>query len=450
MNLKFCGAAGEVTGSCYLLEAENKKILIDCGFFQGGKFFAEKNREDFPFDPSKIDYVFLTHAHQDHCGRLPKLRKEGFKGKILATEPTIELTNVMLADSAEIMEEEYQEEGREPLYSEKDLMKLLPLFQKVKYHQKIKLTPTFWVQFRNAGHILGAAVIEIWAEGKKLVFSGDIGHESMLLIKKLADIREADYIICESTYGDKIHQKLKNKKNIFEQAIDEIIEKKGVLLIPAFALERTQEILFEINDLVEKQKIGKIDIFVDSPLAIRITRIFQRYQEFFNLDTKKIILSGDDIFEFKGLQYTPEVSQSKYINTSPKPKIIIAGSGMLNGGRIMYHLERYLSDPTTHLLFVGYQVRGTRGREILDGASNTEIKGNKIPIRAKISQTEAFSGHADQKGLINWLSHFKTKKVKGIFLTHGDNEARKALAKIIQEKFSLEAKLPKFGESFRL
>ncbi|MFC1656779.1 MBL fold metallo-hydrolase [Patescibacteria group bacterium] len=451
MKIKFCGAAGEVTGSCTLLEAEGKKILIDCGLFQGSQFATSKNAEDFPFKPSEIDIVLLTHAHQDHCGRLPKLYKDGFRGKIYATEPTIELTNVMLADSAHIMEEDYRDEGLEPLYSEKDLLSILPLFKKTDYQKKIKITPNMWVQFRNAGHILGAAIIEIWAEGKKIVFSGDLGHESMLLIKKIADIKEADYIICESTYGDRLHKKtINDKKQIIKSAIDETISKKGVLLFPAFALERTQEILYELNSLVENTEIGQIDIFVDSPLAIRITKIFDKYQDFYNLETKKRILAGDDIFEFKNLQYTPEVTQSKYINNSPKPKVIIAGSGMCSGGRIMYHLERYLPDPTTNLYFLGYQVKGTRGRDILDGVKNISIKGRKTIINAKISMTEIFSGHADQSELIGWLGHFKAKTIKQVFLNHGDEESREALAKIIKDKFSTTVKLPKINESFEI
>lgn len=451
MKLTFCGAAGEVTGSCTLLEAEGKKILIDCGLFQGSQFATSKNAEDFPFDASKIDIVFLTHAHQDHCGRLPKLYKDGFRGKIYATEPTIELTNVMLADSAHIMEEDCRDGGLEPLYSEKDLLSLLPLFKKVDYYKKIKVTPNLWVQFRNAGHILGASIIEIWAESKKLVFSGDLGHEAMLLIKKIADIREADYIICESTYGDRLHKKtIDDKKTIIKKAIEETISNKGVLIFPAFALERTQEILYELNSLVENKEIKPVDIFVDSPLAIRVTKIFDKYQDFYNIEAKKRILAGDDIFEFKNLQYTPEVVQSKYINNSPKPKVIIAGSGMCNGGRIMYHLARYLPDSTTHLFFLGYQVKGTKGRDIFDGIRNVTIKGRKIAINAKISMTEVFSGHADQKELIVWLNYFKTKKIKQIFLNHGDEESREALAKIIKDKFSITAKLPKFGESFEI
>ncbi len=451
MKLTFCGAAGEVTGSCTLFEAEGKKILIDCGLFQGRQFATSKNAEDFPFDPKEIDCVLLTHAHQDHCGRLPKLYKDGFRGKIYATEPTIELTNVMLADSAHIMQEDSRDEGLEPLYSEKDLLSLLPLFKKIDYQKKVKITPNTWIQFRNAGHIIGAAIIEIWAEGKKIVFSGDLGHESMLLIKKIADISDADYIVCESTYGDRLHKKtINDKKKIIKIAIEETISKKGVLIFPAFALERTQEILYEINNLVESREIKEIDIFVDSPLAIRVTKIFDRFKDFYNFETKRHIMAGDDIFEFKNLQYTPEVVQSKYINNSPKPKVIIAGSGMCNGGRITYHLQRYLPDPTTQLYFLGYQVKGTRGRDILDGIKNISIKGRKVPVNAKVSMTEIFSGHADQKELVEWIGHYKIKKIKRIFLNHGDDEAREMLAKTLQDKYSITVELPKLNKTIEI
>lgn len=457
MKLSFLGGVGTVTGAKYLLEVKagskkSVKILVDCGLIQGSKEDEEKNYEDFPFNPSEIDFLLLTHAHIDHTGLIPKLYKDGFRGKIFATPPTADLTRLILEDSQEILERRAWEMGREPFYKIEDIEKVLKLIKPIQYKKKQKLINKVYFRFQDAGHILGSAIIEIWvpkesgqASGKKIVFSGDLGNLPTPLLNPPAKIIEADYVLIESTYGDRIHEDKTERKEKLENIIEETFSNKGVLMIPSFAIERAQELLFELNELAENNRIPKIPIFIDSPMAIKATKVYKEYLNYFNKQAKSLIKSGDDFFKFPGLVLTDSVEESKAINRIAPPKVIIAGSGMSTGGRILFHEKLYLSSPNNCILIINFQVKGTLGRQILDGVKEVEIFNEKISVKAKIFSIEGYSSHADQTGLYNWLSNF-TKPIKGIFAVHGEDKPSQCLIQRIRDHLGIPASIPKLGE----
>ena len=449
MKLTFLGAAKEVTGSCYLLEAAKTKILVDCGMWQGEKFTEDRNYNPFPFPAQEINYVILTHAHLDHCGRIPKLYKDGFNGKILATHATVDFAQLMLKDSAHVIKEEAELGGYPPLYAEADAKACSPLFHGYEYHEKIKLTENIEVCFFDAGHILGSAIVTINAEGKKIVFSGDLGNPPVPILKNTEFVSSADYVIMESTYGGIVHEDYREKVLKLSSAIYETATLKGTLMIPAFALERTQELLYELNKLVENKNIPPLPIFLDSPLGIEATKIFQQYKNLFNPETLERIKKGDDIFSFPGLQLTRTSMESKMINETPGPKIVIAGSGMCQGGRIRFHLERYLPDFKSQLLIIGYQVAGSLGRQLLEKKNKIYLHGKEIFVKAKVRAIGAYSAHADQPKLLNWASHF-TNFPKTIFITHGEVSHSQALAENIERKLQLKTHIPEEGYSITL
>jgi metallo-beta-lactamase family protein len=460
MRLKFLGAAKIVTGACYLLESKDSKILIDCGLFQGKD--KKKNFEKFPFEPKEIDFVLVTHAHLDHIGRLPKLAKEGFSGKIFSTKPTKEFANLVLSHSLEIEEEKF--------FEKKDVKRLFNLWQTVDYGRKIKILPSLSFRFREAGHILGSAIIEIWQKEnkktKKIVFSGDLGNAPAPLLKAPSNIKEADYLIVESAYGDRIHEDKKERREILEDIIEKTISQKGVLMIPIFALERTHQLLYELNYLVENKKIPKIPIFVDNPLSIKMLPIYKKYQNYFNKKTISLLKAGDDPFKFANLFFTKSKKESKKINSLLPPKIIIAGSGMSTGGRILHHEIRYLPKENNFILFTCYQVKGTLGREILDGKKEVEIFGKKIPVKAKVKAIGGYSNHADQEAILSWIKKIKdsqlkverisplkikiSQKLKKIFLVQGEERTAKILAQKIKDHLGIEAVVPNLRETFEL
>ncbi|NQV13176.1 MAG: MBL fold metallo-hydrolase [Parcubacteria group bacterium] len=449
MKLTFHGGAQVVTGACYLLETKEAKILVDCGLFQGKREWRQLNYEDFPFDPAEIDFVLLTHSHMDHIGRVPKLVKDGFKGKIITTNPSRDFSHLFLLDSAHLQEEEAREVRRDPLYGEADVEASMKFFQGVDYGGKIELTPNVKCRFTDAGHILGSAIIEIWAGGKKIVFTGDLGNPPVPLLKATELVDKADYVIIESAYGNRNHETFEERKNILEDAIEEVVANKGVLMIPAFAMERTQEVLYELNELVEKSRVPKIPIFVDSPLAIKATAVYRRYENYFNQEATHLIDSGDDIFKFPGLEMTVSGQESRKINNIPKPKIIIAGSGMSTGGRILFHEKLYLPDPNNKLLIVGYQVKGTLGRRLLEGEKEVMIKNEKVSVKAKIQAVGGYSAHADQQKLVHWLDHLK-KPVQQVFVVQGEDGPAHALAQKVNDELGMKATVPKLGEEVEL
>lgn len=444
MQLHFYGAAQEVTGSCYLVDTKSRRILIDCGMFQGERYADEKNEEHFPFDPTTIDTVLITHAHIDHNGRIPKLVREGFRGKIWATKPTRELIYFMWQDTVHIMRYAYEKTGQAMLYDEADVKHAYALIQGVPYGERVELGSEVWAEFHDAGHILGSSWIRLHSGERELVFSGDIGNDEAPIIRDTELIGNADYIICESTYGDRIHEEIFGRKSKLKTVIEDTIARGGTLLIPAFSIERTQEILYELNWLIEECKcLPKVPIYLDSPLAIHATGVFKEYKEYYDTEAKELSGKDRDLFSFPGLVATISSEESKKINTVVGSKVIIAGSGMMNGGRIMHHLPRYLPDPKSTLLVVSYQAEGTLGRKITSGAKSVQIFGEKVDIKCRIEAIHSYSAHGDQEKLLSWIR--SGKNTQHIYITHGDKLASENLAVRIEKELKISASVPAFG-----
>lgn len=454
IKLSFHGACREVTGSCNLLEHEGQKFLVDCGIFQGERFAAERNLEDFHFDPAEIEYVFLTHAHVDHCGRLPKLYKDGFRGKIFCTEPTRDLAEIMLLDAARIIAHEALASGHEALYTEEDVAGLMNHFEILPYDQMSFIDDNIKLKFRDAGHILGSAFIELYIadEGrtKKIIFSGDLGNSPSPIIRDLEFADGADFVITESTYARGVHETKEEGINKLRQAIIETVGLGGVLMIPIFVIEKTQEILFELNYLMENRKIPRVPIFLDSPLAIKAVEIYRHYEDLYNRNSWNLIKSGDDIFDFPGLKFTLTKDESKKINVTQPPKVILASSGMCVGGRIPFHLKLNLDNKLNQLLFVAYQAQGSLGRKILQGDKTVFVDDQSVEVLAKISVINSFSSHADSPRIMNWLSHIKSPKPATIFVNHGEEESSNVLAEKITQELKIKPIVPELGMVYEL
>ncbi|MEK7187629.1 MAG: MBL fold metallo-hydrolase [Patescibacteria group bacterium] len=448
MKLTFCGGAQVVTGANYLLESEGKKILIDCGLEQGGSFVEGRNFNPFPYNPAEIEAVFITHAHIDHTGLLPKLYRDGFRGKVYSTEPTREFAELLLLDSEHILTAEAERHGKAPLYETQDIEGIVKLWEGLKYHHKTTVGP-FVIEFFDAGHILGSAFIRVTAEGKKVVFSGDLGNFPAPIIRPTEFIDDADYCLIESTYGGRVHESSDQRKVSLERAIEDTVRAGGVLLIPAFAMERTQDLIYQLNDLVEAGRVPRIPIYIDSPLAIKLTLVYKKYENYFNEEAREQIHDGDDILNFPGLHFTLTTEESKAINFAPAPKMVVAGSGMSHGGRILHHEIRYLSDPKNMLLIIGYQASGSMGRRVLDGAKSVRIFGEEVPVRCQVRSATAFSAHADQPRLLAWLEPMKAK-LKKVFIVQGEEDQAKALETKVREELKLEATVPKMGDTVEL
>ncbi|HOR86090.1 MAG TPA: MBL fold metallo-hydrolase [Bacillota bacterium] len=465
MKLTFYGAAGTVTGSCHLLEVDGKKILLDAGLFQGGAEADKMNFNQFEFNPSEVDMLILSHAHIDHSGRIPLLVKRGFKGEIITSVPTYELCKIMLPDSAYIQESEAEWNNRkgkragkrvkEPLYTVRDAEASLNLFHTVEYNKIIKLDSNISIRIRDAGHILGSSIIELWVrennEELKLVYSGDIGNKDAPIMNNPSIIEEADYVIMESTYGDRLHKNVQNKTLFLLDIITDTIERNGNVIIPSFAVERTQEILFILNMLKESKssRIKDVPVYVDSPLAINATKIFQSFLPYMDEDAQSLIKDGDDPFDFHNLIFTHTSDESKAINSKTGSSIIISASGMCEAGRIKHHLKHNLWREESSVVFVGYQAKNTLGRRIKDGEKSVKIFGEEIGIRSSVYSIEGFSDHADQKGLLEWVKAYK-KKPKKIFLVHGEETALKELSSLLEEEAGISNEIAVFGQAFEL
>jgi metallo-beta-lactamase family protein len=434
MKLYFYGGVQTVTGSNFLLESQSK-ILIDCGLVQRERTCSLENFLPFPYKAEDIKAVFITHAHLDHIGRLPKLLKEGFQGYIYSTLPTKELAKEILIDAQKIIEENCREMNKENLYQKEDVEKLMLRWQTIDYHQQLNLDD-FEIEFYNSGHILGSAFIKI----NNIVFSGDLGNKGKSLNQDLENLPPVNYLILESTYGDRNHQNLKNREEILEKILERIIYEKRVLIIPTFALERTQEIIFDIQQLIEKRKIPEIKIFLDSPLALRISKIYEKYPEYLNQESSKEILA-QGIFDQEYVKTVENEKDEREMFLASNPKIILAGSGMVTGGKISKILKNYLEDKKTTILFVGYQAEGSLGRKILDGEKNVFIEGENLEVKAEILTLFSYSAHRDQEGTLEWLKpqRFKLKK---IFLTHGDEKAKQELKRKIMDELTIETIIP--------
>lgn len=447
VRIGFYGAAGEVTGSNFLVDTGEHKYIVDCGLFQGEDEITEHNDEPFKYSPSAVEAVIVTHAHLDHVGRLPKLVAEGYRGPIFATEATIELSGLVLRDALHLATHRHERSGKPLLFNRVDLQRTLDLFQPIPYHKRHPLLGSDGVTLYDAGHILGSASVHLEAGGKNIVFSGDVGHAPNVLLPKPENGYTADVVITEGTYGGRDREDKLDRLTVLKEAVDWVNHHRGVLLVPAFSIERSQELLYLFNTLFNKHQLPRIPIFLDSPLAIDALHIFERHQELYRQEVQQVRRVDDDLFSFKGLALASSVDESKAINEQAPPKIIIAGSGMMEGGRIHHHLKRYLGWPNTYLLVVGFQAPGTLGDHIVQGNSSVVIMREKIQIRAKIVRADVFSGHADNSELLDWLIGIHYSKGAKLFIVHADADKAPLFEENIKHALpDLAVSAPTLGE----
>ena len=447
-KLKFYGAAGEVTGSNHILEVDGVSIMIDCGFYQGVKVCDDKNSESFPYDTKAIDALFVTHAHLDHIGRIPKLMNEGFKGKIYSTLPTREIAKLMLDDTLRVITREAKADGHEPLYHADAIKKAFEHWEAIPYDKEIVFKNDLRVCFRDAGHILGSAMVEMRHNDKKLIYSGDLGSSSILMPDNTL-LSGVDYLVMEAVYGDRVHEDLKERAKRLKDVIDETVIRGGALIIPAFSIERTQDILFELNKMIEGKQIPEIPVFVDSPLAIKVTKVFSDSKSYFNKEIQDTISGGDDIFKFPKLRFTERSQDSIAIKDVPNPKIIIAGSGMSNGGRVLHHERNYLPDPKSTLLLVGYQAVGTMGRALQEGVKSVRIFDEDIPVRAKVVVLQGYSAHKDMNALLEFVTQMQDS-IKKLFVVHAELGAGLFFAQRVRDYLGIDARVPKKGDEIEI
>jgi metallo-beta-lactamase family protein len=448
VTIKFLGGAESVTGSNFLISDGEKNILIDCGLFQGTKVSEDNNREKFDFDPTKIDVLFVTHAHLDHIGRIPKLVKDGFTGVIYSTPPTKDISAVSLIDSMGVMEKEARGDNVPPLYDQDDVRQAMGLWQTAKYHEPITVGK-FQAVMRDSGHVLGSAMVEFTYNGKKIMFTGDLGNSPTPLLPDPEVITDIDYMVMESVYGDRNHEGRDERSQRLRTAIKETLANGGTVMIPAFSIERTQEFLFEIENMMENSEIPLVPVFLDSPLAIEVTAIYKKYQDYFNKDARQIMREGDGLFHFPQLHMTKSTDESKAIRYAGARKIILAGSGMSNGGRILHHEKLYLPDPNSSLVIAGYQASGSLGRVIQEGAKSIRILGEDVPVNGKVILITGYSGHKDGDGLVDFVST-TTKTLKQVFVAMGEPKSASFLAQRLHDTFGINATVPKQGDTITI
>ncbi len=465
ISLTFMGAARGVTGSRYLVEANGLTVLVDCGLYQEREFLS-RNWEPFRCRPSDLHAVLLTHAHLDHCGLLPKLVNEGFRGRVICTPATADIAKIILLDSAKIQEEDaaykkkrHIREGRKgpypeiPLYTVADAEASIKLFDPVEYNTPVNVGNGIEATFHDAGHVLGSSMIKVvvsqGGEKRSIVFSGDIGRWDRPMLQDPDVFRRTDYVVMESTYGDRAHKGAGVIDDELAEIVNSAFRAGGNIIVPSFALQRTQEVLYYLNKLTMEKRIPVMDVYIDSPMAIRITEVYKSYSGQFDAEMRELLRSGQSPFDFPGLKMVQTVEESKALNEIKGTVMIIAGSGMCTGGRIKHHLVNNISRPECTVVFVGYQAEGTLGRQILDGARSVRIHGQQRPVRAKIEHIHGFSAHADRDELLKWLSKL-TAEPKLVFITHGEARAAESFRDLLKEKTGYNATVPEYGEEFHL
>ncbi len=448
-SLSFWGGVGSVTGANFLLAGERTRLLIDCGLIQGEAFAHRANREPFPYDPASVDLLLVTHAHIDHIGRIPKLVRDGFRGKIVSTSATLELARLMLPDAFAVLQTELAE-GEMPLYDEKDIQASFSLWETLNYHTKMQ-TGEFEVILKDSGHILGSAMVEVSRGGERtILFTGDLGNAPTPLLKPAESVTDASYLVIESVYGDRNHEGAKRRKERLAEVIRASVAKGGVLLIPCFSLEKTQVLLYEMDALLKADAIPKVPVFLDSPLAIKVTEVYRRNTQSLNRQARAEA-SGDDIFSFPNLHITMDKRASSEIIREPSPKVIIAGSGMSAGGRILEHEKRYLGDPKNTILFIGYQAIGGLGRRIQEGVKKVRINNEEVAVRARIETITGYSSHMDGEHLLEFAGRAAEKgTLEKIFVVMGEPKSALFLAQRIQDNLNIKTSVPEAGESVEI
>jgi metallo-beta-lactamase family protein len=460
--LQFLGATRTVTGSKHLIEVDGYRVMVDCGLFQGLKELRLRNWEPFPINPSSINSVILTHAHIDHTGYLPRLVHEGFNGLVYATPPTVELARILLPDSARLQEEEAAYSNKVgsskhhpalPLYTEEDANSALKLIQSINYHKQINLTKKLSFEFVTSGHILGSSFVNLVVEGKnggrkRLTMTGDIGRYHEPIVRDPSKVDEADYIVLESTYGDRLHPDIDVKTRLAE-IISETAGRGGHILIPAFAVGRTQQLIYLIRELEEENRIPILPVFVDSPMAVSATKLYLHHKEDHDLEMQDLIDDRKNPLATRRFTLARTVQESKAVSGSGESSIVISASGMATGGRILHHLRQRLPDERNTVIFVGFQAAGTRGRRLVDGEKELKIFGSMVPVKAQIETLENLSAHADYREILQWLGGFKRAPEK-VFLVHGEPQASESLKIKIIEKFGWEVEIPEYLQKFEL
>ena len=463
MEIQFLGATRQVTGSCYCVKAGGLKLMVDYGMFQE-RSFLDRNWERCCVPVDEIDCVLLTHAHLDHCGRIPRLVQDGYSNPILTTEVSAELARIVLLDSGKIQEEDaaykakrHKKEGRRgphpeiPLYTVEDAEKALPLFESVGYDQTVSLNDRVKVCFLDAGHILGSAMVELTVDEddgvQRVIFSGDIGQWNKPMVRDPSCFEKGDYVIVESTYGNRNHEDKGDIKAILQEVVNDTVRRGGKVVIPTFAIERAQELMYFFSELAYEDKIPDLPFFLDSPMAVEVTEVFQRYSDLMDQDARELYKTGQPPFKFPGLRFVRSANESKTINHMKKPCVVMAGSGMCTGGRIKHHLVHNISRPESTVLFVGYQAGQTLGRQIVKGSGQVRIHGHYRPVRARIAQLDGLSAHADRDALFKWLGAFESAP-KTLFVTHGEEESAMSFAKQVRSQLSWEVLAPKYRQKW--
>ena len=462
-KLSFLGAAQNVTGSRFLLEADNKRILIDCGLYQERKL-KNRNWEPFPFDPASIDAMLLTHAHVDHSGLIPKLVKGGFKGSIYCTAATADIVKIILLDAAHLQEEDaafkkkrHEKEKRKgpypeiPLYTTEDAEASFSYFTGVNYREAVNLGDGVSATFHDAGHVLGSSTIKVTVtrdgETRSVLFSGDVGRDDKPILKDPYEYKEIDYAVVESTYGNRVHEEPKDIGEKLAEIVNSTVKAGGNIIVPSFALQRAQEVLYYMNKLLLENKIPDIPVYLDSPMAIRITEVFKQYRELYDREMTQMVSQDRSPFDFPGLIMVQTSEESKQLNYLTKPAMIVAGAGMCNGGRIKHHLVNNITRPESTILFVGYQAVGTLGRSIVDGIKKVRILGQRYPVRARVTEITGFSAHADRNELLEWMSGINPRRV---FVVHGEIKSAKEFGKFLRQERGWKVNVPMYGESAAL